>query len=418
MNWFLHIVSIIVIQFITNSVCSKMQNNVCLTYKDYYTIKNNSNCWYDFSADSNAVEIISKHGYPVEVHKVITLDGYILTVFRIPNYYSKTPRREPVFLQHGWMSSAAFFVAHGKESLAFELADNGYDVWLGNFRGTEYSEEHVNLTVHDNDYWDHSADEIGMHDIPAQLELISQATGERGNIIYIGHSLGTTSALIYSSTYPKAAKHTVKLFILLAPASNLSHMRSLLFRIFGPSFGFVLDIAKNEHFLRLISQAEPLKNIANLVCLESPELMKRCMQIINLMVSGPRTQTEPKTVPVLLKHLPAGSSFKVTKHIADLTRNYFGKYSYGLDNYKHYGTIFPHTYDVSKIKVPVFIMYAVNDWACTKADSLRLYDSLSSNVRYGIHEISEPNFNHLDFMFGRNAKQLVNDVVLKLLLGY
>lgn len=63
------------------------------------------------------MEIISKHGYPVEVHKVVTLDGYILTVFRIPNYYSKTPKREPIFLQHGWMNSASVFVANGKQSL-------------------------------------------------------------------------------------------------------------------------------------------------------------------------------------------------------------------------------------------------------------------------------------------------------------
>lgn len=89
-------------------------------------------------------------------------------------------------------------------------------------------------------YYYFSADDIGVHDIPSQLQLISQATGQRGNIIYIGHSLGTTSGLIYGSTYPKAAKQTVKLFILLAPASNLRHMKSIFFRVFGPSFGLVL----------------------------------------------------------------------------------------------------------------------------------------------------------------------------------
>lgn len=33
------------------------QNNVCPTFHDYYTIKNNSNCWYDLAADYSAVSI-------------------------------------------------------------------------------------------------------------------------------------------------------------------------------------------------------------------------------------------------------------------------------------------------------------------------------------------------------------------------
>lgn len=38
---------------------------------------------------------------------------------------------------------------------AFVLHDAGYDVWLSNYRGNQYSEEHVNLTVHDKEFWDH-----------------------------------------------------------------------------------------------------------------------------------------------------------------------------------------------------------------------------------------------------------------------
>lgn len=64
-------------------------------------------------------------------------------------------RNTPVFLQHGLASTSANFLGKGKDSLAFLLADAGYDVWLGNFRGTEYSEGHVNLTVADKRYWDH-----------------------------------------------------------------------------------------------------------------------------------------------------------------------------------------------------------------------------------------------------------------------
>lgn len=33
------------------------------------------------------------------------------------------------------------------------LAEAGYDVWLGNFRGTEYSEGHEILSVYNKKYW-------------------------------------------------------------------------------------------------------------------------------------------------------------------------------------------------------------------------------------------------------------------------
>lgn len=38
----------------------------------------------------NAKEIIQGHGYSFEEHQVLTSDGYILTVFRIPSGKGKT----------------------------------------------------------------------------------------------------------------------------------------------------------------------------------------------------------------------------------------------------------------------------------------------------------------------------------------
>lgn len=34
------------------------ENNVCPTFKDYYTIKENPHCWYDVAAEKTAVCII------------------------------------------------------------------------------------------------------------------------------------------------------------------------------------------------------------------------------------------------------------------------------------------------------------------------------------------------------------------------
>ena len=61
--------------------------------------------------------------------QVVTEDGYILTVHRIPQYSGHSP---PVFLQHGLMSSSADWVLTGPHhALAFLLSDAGNDLTIG-----------------------------------------------------------------------------------------------------------------------------------------------------------------------------------------------------------------------------------------------------------------------------------------------
>ncbi|KAH1022243.1 hypothetical protein HUJ04_011667 [Dendroctonus ponderosae] len=235
------VIAFFVLATLEGSMGGMEKNNVCPTFEDYYTIKNNSNCWYDLGADYVAPEIIHHLGYPVQTYRVVTKDGYILTLFHMPNDGSRNPhaKKHPVYLQHGLVATCNNFLALQKDSLAFVLWDAGYDVWLGNYRGTYPSEEHVNLTTRDEKFWETSMDDVPLIDLPAIFHTILAHSKPDSKIIYIGHSLGTTFALMYASEFPNEAKSIIKMFVLLCPAYTLKNMISP-YEVFAPFGNWVV----------------------------------------------------------------------------------------------------------------------------------------------------------------------------------
>jgi len=110
----------------------------------------------DPDANRNFTQIIQAKGYPVETHNVTTEDGYILTVFRMPN-----PTGLPVLLQHGLLdSSFTWILNEPNQSLPYLLWDRGYDVWMGNNRGNLYSKSHVSLNPDSKEFWQFSWDQV------------------------------------------------------------------------------------------------------------------------------------------------------------------------------------------------------------------------------------------------------------------
>lgn len=74
--------------------------------------------------------------------------------------------------------------------LAYILAEEGFDVWMGNARGNAYSRRHVSLnpdSILNTNFWKFSWDEIGNFDLPAMIDYVLEATNEP-RLHYIGHS--------------------------------------------------------------------------------------------------------------------------------------------------------------------------------------------------------------------------------------
>lgn len=148
----------------------------------------------------NTIELIASKGYLPQSHNVLTKDGYILEIHRINNNNNnnlsniKDQNKPVVFLMHGLLDSSSTFVLNmPNQSLAFILADSGFDVWLGNTRGNVYGRKHIKYNINDIEFWNWSWDEIASNDLPAMINFILNYTNQN-QLFYIGHSQGSLTA--------------------------------------------------------------------------------------------------------------------------------------------------------------------------------------------------------------------------------
>ncbi|XP_017770503.1 PREDICTED: lysosomal acid lipase/cholesteryl ester hydrolase-like [Nicrophorus vespilloides] len=361
-------------------------------------------------------QIIRRHGYEAESHIIQTDDGYLLTLHRIPTNRLGIRGKQPIFIQHGLLSSSTDWVDSGNNSLAFILANDGYDVWLGNVRGNTYSKGHVTLSPKDAKFWNFSWHDMALHDLPAMINHISNITNRPGEILYIGHSMGTTMFYALASERPQIAQ-SIRAMVALAPVVYMTHIKSPI-RYLAPWINDIQFLVKHLG----MNQFLPSSKILKFLSYDCEKKLKKeiCEDVFFILCGFDKQQFNDTLLPVILSHVPAGTSTKTVIHYLQEIANEgkFQKFDYGKNgNMKEYGQSYPPLYKLNNVDVPMFLMYAENDWLASPIDVKRLAENLT-NTNYEMYKIPLDTFNHVDFLWGIDAPRLVYGPMMDYLRTY
>ncbi|NXR69339.1 LIPM Lipase, partial [Rhadina sibilatrix] len=341
------------------------------------------------------------HGFPSEEYEVMTEDGYFLSLNRIPHGRGDaglSGSRTPVLIVHGFCLDGGVWVDNFPDnSLAFVLADAGYDVWIGNNRGNSWSRRHHNLSIGSEEFWDFSFHEMAMYDLPAMVGFILRQT-EQEKLFYVGHGQGSSLGFIAFSSLPHLAKK-IKLFFALAPLYTLHCARGPALRIvFLPDL--VLKKIYGTRELVLVSRRE--KHFLVEGCSSSMLTAELCANRILVIGGFDGSNLNMSRLDVYLSHFPDYTSVKNLLHWGQTAKSAeFKQFDYGLRNMEKYKREKPPFYPIEAMKVPVAVWSGGHDWANPPVQTEYLLSHLSSVV----HHEYFPEWNHFDPHWGLNAPQ-------------
>uniref|UniRef100_A0A803Q6P8 Lipase n=1 Tax=Cannabis sativa TaxID=3483 RepID=A0A803Q6P8_CANSA len=356
--------------------------------------------------DGICSSMVENHGYVCQEHTVTTQDGYILSIQRIPGVLpqGKAENNVPVLLQHGvLMDGVTWLLLPPHQSLALLLADNGFDVWIANTRGTKYSRGHVSLTPDDGSYWNWSWDELVAYDLPATLHYVHDQTGQK--LHYVGHSLGTLMAL--ASFSKEQLLSMLRSAALLSPIAYVGQLTSPLARNAAENF-----IAETLYWLGIhefVPRGEAVMKLIRDIC-KKPGI--DCTDLLTSF-TGVNCCLNSSIVDIFLDHEPQSTATKNMIHLAQMIRDgTITMFNYGTEdeNWKHYGQSNPPVYKTSiPNDLPLFVSYGGRDALSDTRDVRLLLDSLKEHDQDKLVVQYRKDYAHADYVMGQNAKDVVYD---------
>lgn len=414
-----------------------------------------------------------------EVHYVVTKDNYILTLHRIVNPLVPPhlrSRLKPCLLQHGLLTSSFNFMIssdrnrdrprfnvrdltrtwplnihmpeppfswqrilenlndltsarlgisdssdrivapHISDSLAFEMANQGYDVWMSNSRGSTYSLNHTQFDHrYDWRYWDFSFHEIGLYDLPAQINYILKVR-RRKSLSFIGHSQGNLAMFILQSFQPQWAQK-VRPFIAMAPIAFIPNVYFGLLRALTRALSPVLTPKQLNMVLKgqILPKSPLTERALDFVCL--PKLTTPLCNLALTTITGNNLKRANDSITaVVAHHIPEGTSILNILHFAQLIDSgEFKAFDFGPnENLRRYGSRMNPFYPIKNIRSPDIAFIVGRTDVLSTMSNVAITRSMLSVPLMDDYVVPDPIWGHADYMYANGAGRQANTHMINL----
>ncbi|KAH9475222.1 putative lipase C16A3.12c [Psilocybe cubensis] len=350
----------------------------------------------------NFRQICSIFGYQHEDHPIVTDDGYLLLLQRILPKGGTTNaegQRRVVYMQHGLLTNSELFmrVTDSRKCIPLVLADQGYDVWMGNNRGNKYSRRHLHKKVDSPEYWDFCIDDFARHDIPTSIDYVLKHTGQE-KLSYIGFSQGTAQAFASLSVHPDL-NEKIDVFIALAPIMVPP----------GYSFSYLDSFVKRDPSIiyRIFGRKSMFPSVAMWQSILPASILHRIVDVAVMYLLGfyNKNITYAQKIAAY-NNIYCSSSVKAVVHWSQIMRNsVFSTYEDGAGRSASSLTPYP----TQGIKTPIVLIYGDHDSLFDLETALK---HLPQNIK--CRRLYD--YEHLDVLWGGKVHEDVIPKVLEALV--
>jgi len=322
------------------------------------------------------LSLAKQHGFYYERHLVTTEDGFVLCIERIRK---GAEAGVPIILQHGlFQSSGIFVLGNNKDSPAFYLANQGYDVWLGNNRGV--FPNHNTHNPKDKEYWDWCLDDLGRYDFPAIISYVNNLTKQK--VVFVGHSQGNAQAFVGLSMVPNLASK-VKLFIALAPAYYINDFKHWTLKS--------LQKMHEENFDKLFGNHDFISIMHDVQTYFPKRLFSSlAFNMYSYIFEWTDTNWRNGQKPSFFQVTPRPISAKLVKHWLSISRK----------GSLHCFTQSEPAPTLSNLKCPVAVFYGGSDFL---VDGARLVKHLPESDVQMVYSKEIREYDHMDLVWGITA---------------
>lgn len=307
------------------------------------------------------------------------------------------------------------------DALAFSLANEAYDVWMPNSRGSTYS---LNHTIYDSSldwqYWDFSFHEMALYDLPACIDYVL-AKRNRNSLAYVGHSQGNLIMFVLQSYYPELYARKVKPFIALAPVAFLPNVYFGLPRVILNLISPVITPRRLNELVK--GQVAPKSAITaaklDFVCL--PKWTEPiCDLMLTLMLGNNFFRANRTLTPIIAHHIPEGTSVLNMLHFGSLMKTgQFRTFDFGpTENMRRYGNTINPFYKIQDIVSPdIAFISGKTDILATMTNVENTRSMLNVKL-IDDYVVPDKFWGHADYMYAIGSGKLVNIHIIGLIDRY